>query len=423
LKYEDILYSKQFGFRGRRGCDQALLLFADYTKTQLFNNNKVLTAFLDLKKAFDTVNHEILLDKLRLYGVKGVANDWFKNYLSNRKQLVQIPSGEKSTFLTVNIGVPQGSVLGPLLFLLYMNDLAFCVPDLFTILFADDTSLSLAGPDYDQLLVQFNSLLNKVTNWLKINLLSLNVGKTKYFLFKNSREVLVHGKVFMNNQEVLRIGQGQKQVTYKYLGVLIGEDLSFSEHVSRVRGKLISATFMLNQSKHFLPFKSRLQVYRSIFESHLNFATIAWSGNKNLIGKLSSIQNKALKSVFLLPYQSHVTPLLSAHNLMKVEQIITLIRVKFIHNLRLGRLPIEFSGFVNMVNSNNENIRMSRFSTFNYILTTDKSSPKYHIAKSWNSLPFDLKSAQPSNFLSALKQFFNTSNDKPCNIDQCWLCN
>ena len=270
---------------------------------------------------------------------------------------------------------------------------------------------------------QFNSLLNKVTSWLQINLLSLNVGKTKYFLFKNPREVLVHGKVFMNNQEVLRIGQGQKQLTYKYLGVLIGEDLTFSEHVGRVRGKLISATFMLNQSKHFLPFRSRLQVYRSIFESHLNFATIAWSGNKNLIGKLSSIQNKALKSVFLLPYQSHVTPLLSAHNLMKVEQIITSIRVKFIHNLRLGRLPIEFSGFVIMVNANNKNIRMSRFSTFNYILTTDTSSPKYHIAKSWNSLPFDVKSAQPNNFLSALKQFFNTSNDKPCNIDQCWLCN
>jgi hypothetical protein len=423
LTYEDVLYSKQFGFRGRRGCDQALLLFTDFTRTQLFNKNKVLTAFLDLKKAFDTVNHDILLEKLRLYGIKGVANDWFKNYLSDRKQLVQIPSGEKSTFMTVNIGVPQGSVLGPLLFLMYMNDLAYCVPDLFTILFADDTSLSLAGPDYDILLAQFNSLLSKVTEWLKINLLSLNVGKTKYFLFKNTREEQTHGKVFMDNQEVFRIGQGQKQVTYKYLGVLIGEDLTFSEHVNCVTGKLISATFMLNQSKSFLPFKSRLQVYRSIFESHLNFATIAWSGNKNLIGKISSIQNRALKSVFLQPYRSHVTPLLSAHNIMKVDQIVTSIRVKFIHNLRLGRLPIEFSDFVTRVNTNDENIRMSRFSSFNYCLPPDTLSPKYSIAKSWNSLPFDIKSEQPDKFLSALKQFFNLCNDKPCNIDQCWLCN
>ena len=422
LKYQDVLYSKQFGFRGLRGCDQALLLFTDFTKKHIFGGNKVLTAFLDLRKAFDTVDHEILLEKMLMYGVGGKANDWFRNYLKDRKQLVQIPSGEQSELKTVNLGVPQGSVLGPLLFLLYMNDLAFCVPEFHTILFADDTSLSLAGQNYDELLCQFNQLLEKVTEWLRVNLLSLNVSKTKYMLFKNQREKIDHGKVFMNNNEVLRIGKGLNQETYKYLGVLIGEDLTFSEHINRIKGKLVSASFMLNQSKSFLPFKARLQVYRSLFESHLNYASIVWSVNHNAVAKLGAVQQKALRYIFLKPRRSHVTPLLSAHNILKVDQLVVSVRAKFIHNLRISRLPSEFNDFVKRVDVTDENVRNLRFSNFNYCLDPDKTSQKYSITKSWNNLPFELKSTQPDDFLEELRKYFNNSNDQTCQNVNCWLC-
>ena len=422
LKYQDVLYSKQFGFRGRRGCDQALLLFTDFAKKHISRGNKVLTAFLDLKKAFDTVDHEILLQKLMMYGVGGVANDWFRSYLGDRKQLVKIPSGEKSGFKIVNLGVPQGSVLGPLLFLLYMNDLAFCVPEFQTILFADDTSLSLAGQNYDQILGEFNQLLGRVSEWLRVNLLSLNVSKSKYILFGQQHESIDHGGVFINGEEVSRVGKGLKHETYKYLGILIGEDLSFSEHIDKIKGKLISASFMLNQSKSFLPFKARLQVYRSLFECHLNFANIVWSINQKAVSKLGAVQQKALRYIFLKPRRSHVTPLLSKHNLLKVDQLIISVRAKFIQNLRTGRLPDEFTDFVKMVNMDDENVRNLRFANFNYNLDTDKSSPKYSICKSWNSLPYMLKSEQPDDFLDELKQYFNLCNDEECRVEKCWLC-
>ena len=122
--------------------------------------------------------------------------------------------------------------------------------------------------------MEFNQLLGRVSDWLRVNLLSLNVSKTKYMLFKQKRENIDHLGVFINGEEIARVGKGLKQETYKYLGVLIGEDLTFSEHVDRIKGKLILASFMLNQSKNFLPFKARLQVYRSLFESHLNFGVL-----------------------------------------------------------------------------------------------------------------------------------------------------
>ena len=179
---------------------------------------------------------------------------------------------------------------------------------------------------------------------------------------------------------------------------------------------------MLNQCKSFLPFKARLQVYRSIFESHLNFATAVWSINDTAISKLNPIQQKALKSVFLLPYRSHVTPRLPAFNIIKVEQIITSIRAKFIHNLRKGRLPAEFNSFSSLVDPDDDSIRSSRFSMFNHNQVKDKTSPKYHIIKSWNNLPFEVKSSQPDNFLDDLKLYFNSCNEQPCQIERCWLC-
>ena len=140
------------------------------------------------------------------------------------------------------------------------------------------------------------------------------------------------------------------------------------------------------------------------------------------MSKLGPIQQKALRSVFLQPYRSHIAPFLSSYNILKVDQLVVSVRAKFIHNLRISKLPAEFNGFVSMVDINDENFRNLRLSNFNYCLDTDVSSPKYSICKSWNNLSFEIKSTQPDEFLDTLRNYFNSCNDKICQIENCWLC-
>ena len=126
---------------------------------------------------------------------------------------------------------------------------------------------------------------------------------------------------------------------------------------------------------------------------------------------MRAIQQKALRYVLLNPRRSHVTPLLSAHNILKVDQLIYSVRVKFVHNLRISRLPDDFNNFVKMIDMEDDSVRNLRFSNFNYYLDPDKSSPKYLICKSWNSLPYNLKSEQPDDFLEELRKYFNHCNN------------
>ena len=148
-------------------------------------NNYTLGVFIDLK-AFDTVNHEILLHKLKLYGINGTCLEWFKSYLSNRKQCIVYDvynNIKKSAYLDILCGVPKGSILGPLLFLIYVIDLYKCSEKLNPVMFVDDTNFFLSGINVDDLFSDMNCELNKISLWFKANKLSLNLTKTKYSLF------------------------------------------------------------------------------------------------------------------------------------------------------------------------------------------------------------------------------------------------
>ena len=176
LEKFSILHNNQFGFRSKHSTIHALLLLTDKIQRSIENGTYSCGIFLDLCKAFYTVNHKILLPKLEYYGIRGAANDCFASYLSNRRQFVSL-FGTDSDYQTVTRGVPQGSVLGPLLFLLYINDMPKCPNILEFHLFADDTNLFLNNPNILNLETKLNVELEKMSQWIFANKLSLNIEK------------------------------------------------------------------------------------------------------------------------------------------------------------------------------------------------------------------------------------------------------
>ena len=191
--------------------------------------------FLDFSKAFDTVDHKILLDKLYHYGVRGCADKWFTSYLTGREQFVTY-NGVKSHNQFIKCGVPQGSILGPLLFLLYINDLASVCQYTFPILFADDSNLFISGNDADLIMKTLNTELKEISLWLKANKLSLNIKKTHFMIFSSKNKP--HPDMNINIDGEI-INETSKT---KFLGVITDNKLSWKDHILYISGKLARGT-------------------------------------------------------------------------------------------------------------------------------------------------------------------------------------
>ena len=187
IEKHNILCENQFGFREKHSTYMALLDICDQITRQLDSKAFSLGIFIDLSKAFDTIDHNILIAKLENYGVRGIALNWYKSYLTNRKQCVEI-YGNTSTLKSITCGVPQGSILGPLLFLIYINDIVHVSPLMKFILFADDTNLLLHDKNLPNLILKANTEIQKISDWLKVNKLSLNIKKLTTYYFISDRK-------------------------------------------------------------------------------------------------------------------------------------------------------------------------------------------------------------------------------------------
>ena len=291
LNKNDILYKYQFGFRKNHATSNALTEVIDHIQS-LDEGNYVFGIYIDLKKAFDTVQHQILLYKLQHYGIRGIALEWFDSYLSKRKQFV-VTNGIQSDILeSSDYGVPQGSVLGPILFLLFINDIHKSLDKIIIKLFADDTNCFISGNNFNQLERLAETELNKLQKWINANKLTINFDpkKSSYCIFKPKNKCLP-----VNFDRGLTMGT--KVLKYKentrYLGLLLDHKLTWESHIKELNKKLIKYTGIFSKIRHCLPVSCRHTVYNAFISSRLNYGSEIYTNTtKKVIQPLIVTQKK-----------------------------------------------------------------------------------------------------------------------------------
>ena len=288
---QNLIFKNQFGFRKHHSTTHALTDLTEDIRQAIDSNKYACGIFVDLQKAFDTVDHNILLKKLEHYGIRGIANDWIRSYLTNRQQYVSI-SGHDSEITTTELGVPQGSVLGPLLFLIYINDLHNAIKFSTTRHFADDTNLLIKNDSLKQLKKHANYDLRQLCHWLIANKISLNCDKTEMIIFRHPNKKMNYNvKIRINGRKL------QPSSHVKYLGVLLDPHLNWSYHANTLSAKLTRATGMLSKIRHYVDEKTVRNIYFGIFSSIMTYGAQVWGQFPNKhICRIQKIQNKALKS-------------------------------------------------------------------------------------------------------------------------------
>ena len=313
-----INYEGQYGFRKNRNTTDAIL---DLTGNILegFDKGMISIAlFLDMTKAFDSIKHETLLKKMECYGIRGCVLQWFRNYLSNRNLKVIFQNVLSNEF-PVKCGVPQGSVLGPLLYSLLVNDMPRSLKFSNCVLYADDTTLLISGNNIDFLYKKINDDLSRLEQWFNQNSLLLNVDKSCYMLFKPKNKIIKKiGTIKIRNYHI-------KKVTHtKFLGIHIDENLDWNIHIKNMLIKIASGLYSLNMTKHLLPFASKKLLYFANIQSRLTYAISVWGPmvRKKDLKKLQVQQNKAVRALFKLNKRTKLENYYKQANILNIESLI-----------------------------------------------------------------------------------------------------
>ncbi len=413
LQLNNVIYESQYGFQKSKSTQHSLIEIVEKIRTCMENNNYGCGIFIDLKKAFDTVNHDILLQKLEHYGIRGTSLDWFKSYLSGRSQYVSC-NGISSDIKNITCGVPQGSVLGPLLFLLYINDLPNISNKLSFFLFADDTNIFFESNNLDKLQRTVNKELKKLVTWLNANRLALNVKKTNFVIFSAINKPLQPVTILVNRQAI-----AQKEYV-KYLGVLIDSKLSFKQHTIAISKKISRAIGIMYKLRYFVNKKILLMIYYSLVYPFLIYAIPVWgvAANKSL-NPILVLQKKVVRLIlFKDQFPNHAGPLVHSRPLFKDLKILTVHDIfkletnKFVFDCLQSLNPSQFHSYYvypinncNTAGNRNDKLSISTARTKTYGLDAIKNKG----AHVWNEIPLNLRSTTSKKiFIKSIKDYYTS---------------
>ena len=291
----NLLHKSQSGFRPNHSCETALIGMVSKWLESINKGSLIGTVMIDFKKAFDLVDHSVLLKKLKHYKLSHQALSWFASYLSKRKQKVSL-NNIISDDEMITDGVPQGSILGPLLFLMFINDLPLYTDSATTDFYADDTTLYVVGESLETIERNLQVALDCLAKWCKCNGMLINTAKTKVMLITThqKRTSLINGQLslHLNNDELNMITND------KVLGIIIDNNLTWSQHVDKVCKKITTNLWLLSRIKEYLTIPQRVQFYKTYIQPHIDYCNTVWGGTSQVnLNRIFRLQKRACKII------------------------------------------------------------------------------------------------------------------------------
>ena len=408
----DVIHRSQSGFRTGHSTETALLLMTENWLKAINDGKIVGTVMVDFRKAFDLVDHDLLLQKLEIYKCSHKFIKLMKSYLSNRSQAVS-SGGKLSDNGFVTCGVPQGSILGPLLFLIFINDLPLCLSEhAFSIdLYADDTTIYDIQKDLHILVKNLQRTLDHLKDWFRQNGMILNTQKTKVMLLATRQKRLhIDESIF-----VLNYDNTQLQVTTedKILGINIEQNLQWNDHFQVVCKKMSSYIWLMSRISSYLNSEYRLMFYKAYIVPHLNYCNIIWgNSSNNNVNKITKLQKRAFKTILgneYTDFEGDKTVL----NVQSFEESLFLNKAKIMYRVVNNMIPSYVCDMFQRRSDSIINTTLRSVSNENFVipkptLSIFKESLSYSGAVIWNNIPYEVKNSPSQNcFVHNVLQWMN----------------